>query len=150
VAAQRQPAVTRHTGWLTVGAVAAGGAVGAAARYAVDLAVPWHGGGLPWGTLAVNVTGCLLMGVLMAVLLRRPDRPPLVRPFLGTGVLGGYTTFSAFALQVLLLNDGGDPVAAAVYLAGTPVAAVLAVYTGSGATRWLLSRRTTGQKGAKG
>lgn len=75
--------------------VAVGGALGALARYGVGLALPHAGATLPTGTLLVNVTGCLLLGLLVGAL---PEARWL-RPFAGTGVLGGFTTFSTFALE---------------------------------------------------
>lgn len=94
--------------------VAAGGAAGALARSGLDLLVPDGPGGLPSGTLLVNVVGCLLLGVLVGA---RPD-DPVLRPLLGTGFLGGFTTFSALALQSgRLLADA--PAVALAYLALT-------------------------------
>lgn len=94
--------------------VAVGGAAGAASRYGVDLLVPDGPGGLPLGTLLVNLVGCLLLGVLVGA---RPD-DPVLRPLLGTGFLGGFTTFSALALQAdRLLADA--PAVALMYLALT-------------------------------
>jgi CrcB protein len=106
--------------------VAAGGALGALARWGVGLALPTHPGALPWPTLAVNVLGCLLMGVLLGVLSRRRAHP-LLRPFAGTGVLGGFTTFSGYAVDGLGLPDLGST---AGYLAGTLVGALAATALG--------------------
>ena len=106
-------------------AVSAGGVIGALARYAVTAGAS---GVFPWWTLIVNVSGCLAIGVLMAVVeVRRPHR--LVRPFLGTGVLGGYTTFSAYAVESERLLSG-HPLVAPVYLVGTALAALVAVRVG--------------------
>src|SRR6476661_3436681 len=78
----------------TVGVVAAGGALGAVARWALAEALPHEAGSFPWSTWVTNVLGCFLIGVLMVVVVERwPDRR-LVRPFFGTGILGGFTTFS--------------------------------------------------------
>ncbi len=82
-----------------VAAVAVGGAVGALARYGVGVALPTATGTFPMATLLINITGCLLLGMLVGALTRRPGRSPLWRPLLGTGVLGGYTTFSTFAVE---------------------------------------------------
>ncbi|QFZ24086.1 CrcB family protein [Saccharothrix syringae] len=87
----------RPAGWRVVAAVALGGGLGGTARYGVGLLVP----GLV-GTVVVNLVGCALIGVLM-VLVPRPH--PLARPFLGVGVLGGFTTFSAYALDAVRLGD---------------------------------------------
>src|SRR3954470_6900608 len=91
---------------------ALGGALGALSRWGVATVLPPSPGGWPWATLLVNLTGCLLIGVLLAVLLARfPDRP-LLRPFLATGVLGGYTTYSTFAVDSVALIEAGRPAAA--------------------------------------
>ncbi|MDT9682621.1 CrcB family protein [Streptomyces sp. TRM76323] len=122
-----------------LGAVALGGALGAGARYGVALALPTAPGGFPWATLWTNVAGCALMGVLMAVLdeVRRPHR--LLRPLVGTGVLGGFTTFSTYALETRVLLERGHVLTAFAYLAGTLVAALLAVAVAARATRGLLA-----------
>ncbi|MDT7571721.1 MAG: fluoride exporter [Actinomycetota bacterium] len=91
--------------------VAAGGALGSLARYGVGIALPHGRGELPVATLLVNVVGALLLGVLVA---GRPHARWL-RPFLGTGVLGGFTTFSAFALETDRLIDRA-PLLAASYV----------------------------------
>lgn len=118
-------------------AVSAGGVIGALLRYAVTAG--GHGV-FPWWTLLVNVSGCLAIGVLMVVVteVRRPHR--LVRPFLGTGVLGGYTTFSAYAVESERLLSG-HPLLATVYLVGTALAALVAVRVGMLATRRLAGPR---------
>jgi CrcB protein len=92
--------------------VAVGGALGALARYGVAQALPIRGGALPVGTMLVNVAGCLLLGLLVGA---RPDARWL-RPFLGTGVLGGFTTFSTFALETDRLLDRA-PAVAVLYVA---------------------------------
>lgn len=81
-----------------LGAIAAGGVLGGLARAGVQAAFPYAPTGFPWATFGINLTGCLLIGVLMAVIGARPVHP-LVRPFLGVGVLGGFTTFSAYAVD---------------------------------------------------
>jgi CrcB protein len=109
---------------------ALGGALGALARWAVVLALPRSSGGWPWATLAVNLLGCLLIGVLLAVLAaRRPDDDRL-RTFLGAGVLGGFTTYSAFAVEVADLLRAGTPVLAAGYVAVSVVGGLVAVAAG--------------------
>lgn len=102
------------------GAVAAGGALGAVLRWAVVGALPGEEGGWPWGTLLVNVTGSLLIGLLVARLLTTPA-PVWVRPFAVTGLLGGWTTYSALALDARGLLAEGDVLAGLGYLVATTV-----------------------------
>ncbi|MGY1602049.1 fluoride efflux transporter FluC [Geodermatophilus sp. SYSU D00815] len=124
-----------------VAAVAVGGVLGAEARYALDR---WAGapvGAWPWATWWINVGGSFLLGVLVAVLTALPRPHRLARPFLGTGVLGGFTTFSTAMVQVPELARAGRPVAAAGYLVGTALAAVLAAALGLGLVRAAVRRR---------
>ena len=88
-------------------AVSAGGVVGSLGRWGVGLALPHTAGHWPWSTLLVNLTGCLLMGLLVARLAFGARPHVLVRPFLAVGVLGGWTTFSAFSVDVLELANAG-------------------------------------------
>lgn len=125
-----------------VAAVACGGAIGALARYAVALAWPTPADGFPWATLATNVTGCALMGMLMVAITELWVGHRLLRPLLGTGVLGGYTTFSTFAGDVDNLAGSGQVASALAYLLATPVAALLATWTAAGLSRRLILRRT--------
>ena len=109
---------------------AAGGALGALARWGVAVALPRSSGQWPWATLVVNLSGCLLMGVLLAVLAaRRPDDDRL-RTFLGAGVLGGFTTFSAFAVEGADLLRAGFPILAGAYVAVSVLGGLLAVALG--------------------
>ncbi|NHC13009.1 fluoride efflux transporter CrcB [Motilibacter sp. E257] len=128
----------RAGGWTDVAAVSAGGVVGAEARYAVGELLPHAAGEVPWSTVVVNVSGCFLIGVLMAVLavLSRRARPPRVaRPFLGVGVLGGYTTFSTYALEAHQLAAAGRLAVALTYAVGALAAALAAVWAGTALTR---------------
>jgi CrcB protein len=91
---------------------ALGGALGALARWSVAAAFPSSPGGWPWATLGINLSGCVLVGVLLAVALARWPDSPWVRPFLAVGFLGGFTTFSTFAVETVLLAEvGAWPVA---------------------------------------
>jgi fluoride exporter len=110
---------------------AVGGGGGALARWGLAEAVPRSPGGWPWATLAVNLAGCLLIGVLLAVLAaRRPDDERL-QVLLGTGVLGGFTTFSAFAVETTDLLFAGSAGLAIGYVLASVLGGVLAVAAGS-------------------
>jgi fluoride exporter len=105
-------------------AVAAGGAVGAVGRWAIGAASPTTDG-FPWATLAVNVVGCFLLALLPTLLAVR--RRPLLLVALGPGLLGGFTTLSAYAEEARVLVADGRPALAAAYVFGTLAACVLAV-----------------------
>lgn len=113
-----------------IGVVAVGGALGALARWAVAQALPHDAGRFPWDTLLTNVGGCFLIGVLMVLVIERLPSRRLVRPFVGTGILGGFTTFSTYVLDTRTLVAADQPAVAAAYLAGTLVAGLLAVVAG--------------------
>ena len=121
--------------------IAAGGAIGATARYAIALAWPARAGGFPAAILAVNVVGCALIGVLMVLITDVWSTQRLLRPFLGTGVLGGFTTFSTYAVDIQRLVAGAHAGTALLYLAVTPLGALLAVWTAATATRRLANWR---------
>lgn len=124
-----------------VAAVSVGGGAGATARYAASLWWPAPTNGFPWTIFWVNVAGCALIGVLMVAVTEFRTAHPLLRPFLGTGVLGGFTTFSTYAVDVHGLLDGGKVGPGLVYLAVTPVAALAAVWSAAAATRRAVRRR---------
>lgn len=189
-----------------LGVVAAGGALGATARYAATLAWPTGTGAFPWTVFAVNVSGCALIGVLMvltaelSVVTRPPGRVPkvppvrrrtvavlsrsrpyvryrgapapcdparrtppgppsgrpaplskhaLVRPFLGVGVLGGFTTFSTYAADVSKLLQRQEALTAVAYAFLTPAAALGAVWVSAVATRKAVSRARGSEGGAR-
>ncbi|HEX3813621.1 MAG TPA: fluoride efflux transporter CrcB [Mycobacteriales bacterium] len=103
--------------WDVLAAVAFGGMTGATARYALSVALPTRSGRFPWGTFLTNVTGCLILGVLLVVLTERFAGHRYLRPFLGTGMIGAYTTFSTYAVEAdLLVRDGHSGTAAAYVL----------------------------------
>jgi fluoride exporter len=116
----------------TVAVVAVGGGLGALARYGLSQALPTEPGRFPWDTFVANVSGCLLIGVLMVLTV---EAHRLVRPFLGVGLLGGFTTFSTYAVDTLDLLHPGSVLLALAYLAGTLGGALLAVTAGVAATR---------------
>ncbi|MEU2061212.1 fluoride efflux transporter CrcB [Streptomyces sp. NPDC013455] len=124
-----------------VAVVALGGALGALARYALTLAWPTPPGGFPWATFWTNVSGCAVMGVFMVLITDVWAAHRLLRPFFGTGVLGGFTTFSTYAVDTRKLLDGGRPGLALAYLAATLCAALAAVWLASAAARRLLTGR---------
>src|SRR3954462_1412354 len=122
-------------------AVAVGGVLGAETRYAVGRLLDTPIGGWPWDTWLGNVTGAFLLGVLMAVLATVPRPHRLVRPFLGVGVLGGFTTFSTAMVGVPDLLGAGRPALALLYLVGSALSAVAAAAVGLWTVRGLLGRR---------
>ena len=111
--------------------VAAGGAIGSVLRYLVGL---WtlrnFGPAFPWGTLTVNITGSFLIGVLAEAIARKFGASVEMRVFLITGILGGYTTFSAFSLDAMTLLERGEPVTALIYVASSVLLSALAVFAG--------------------
>lgn len=111
-------------------AVAAGGSLGATARWAVAEAVPHDPGRFPWSTLLTNVVGCFLIGVLMVLVIERWPQHRWVRPFFGTGILGGYTTFSTYAVDTRTLVAADRADLAAAYAIGTLALGLLAVVAG--------------------
>lgn len=114
--------------------VALGGAVGASARYLVNVAtMRLIGPGFPWATVTVNVVGSFLMGALVVVLAHR-DATRLA-PFLMTGVLGGFTTFSAFSLDALTLWERGQTGLASAYVLGSVVLSLGAIVAGMAVAR---------------
>lgn len=113
-----------------VGAVALGGALGALGRWTVAEALPHENGQFPWDTLLTNVIGCLLIGALMVLVIERWPQHAMVRPFFGTGILGGFTTFSTYAVDTRTLVAGDHPALAAAYLFGTLLAGLVAVVAG--------------------
>jgi CrcB protein len=114
--------------------VALGGAFGASARYLVNVStMRLIGPGFPWATLAVNVIGSFLMGALVVILAHK-DATRLA-PFLMTGVLGGFTTFSAFSLDALTLWERGQTGPAAAYVLGSVIVSLGAILAGMLITR---------------
>lgn len=110
----------------TVGLVAAGGVAGALARYGLGRTFPTAPGAFPWTTFAINVVGCLLIGILISIV----GTHPVWRPLLGTGVLGGFTTFSAYAVDAERLLHAGQAGVALLYIGGSVITALLATYAG--------------------
>ncbi|MFA1550212.1 CrcB family protein [Actinomadura chokoriensis] len=136
-----QRAELRRAPWETLGAISAGGALGALARYGLSSAFPYGPGEFPWPVFWVNVSGCLLIGVLMVLITEVWRAHRLVRPFLGVGVLGGYTTFSTYSVDILRAVEHGAPRVGLAYLTLTFAAALGAVFAGVRVTRSLVRRR---------
>ena len=120
--------------------VALGGAIGSAARYTVNV---WSGrilgAGFPWHTLLVNIAGCFAMGLLVELLALKLNAGNETRAFLTTGILGGFTTFSAFSLDFALLVERKSYGLAGAYAAGSVVMSLLAVFAGLYLVRAALS-----------
>jgi CrcB protein len=113
--------------------VALGGAIGSVLRWA---ATSWtarfaHGAAFPWGTLGVNLAGSCAIGFVLTLAFERSHVPPPLRLFLVTGVLGGFTTFSAFSWETLVLARDGHALAASGYVAGSVLGGLLAALAGS-------------------
>ncbi|MEU6461506.1 fluoride efflux transporter CrcB [Streptomyces sp. NPDC046976] len=135
----------RRTQWRAQGpvvaVVAVGGALGACARYGLSLAWPTGPDAFPWATFWTNLIGCAVMGVFMVFITEVWAAHRLVRPFFGTGVLGGFTTFSTYTVDIRRLVEAGRPGIGLVYLVATPCAALAAVWLASATVRRVLTRR---------
>ena len=136
---QRLELVRTHGAVLAV--ISLGGGIGALARYGLGTLLPTRPGQFPWGTFVTNVAGCFLIGVLMVLITEVWSAHRLVRPFLGVGFLGGFTTFSTFAVETRGLLQPGTVGQAFVYLAGTLICALLAVIAAVWLTRVLTRSR---------
>lgn len=111
--------------------VALGGAIGATFRHlAGQLAMKLTGNAFPWGTLFVNVAGSFAMGMLIAILARRSGTSAEIRLFLATGLLGGFTTFSAFSLDVVYLWERGEALFAFAYIMASVTFSIAALFAG--------------------
>jgi CrcB protein len=135
------PAQRRELSPALLAVIAAGGALGALGRYGLSALVPDG----PLAIWVVNVTGCLLIGVLMVLVTDVWPGRRYLRPFLGVGVLGGYTTFSTAMVDVHTLVASGRPGLGLLDLGGTLLAAVLAVAAGWFVTRALVARLGAGR-----
>ncbi|MQA66397.1 MAG: fluoride efflux transporter CrcB [Alphaproteobacteria bacterium] len=123
-----------------MGWIAAGGAVGAVARYMVMVGVArlW-GSAFPWGTLTVNVVGSFVLGALIEILALVWSPGEGVRALLVVGMLGAFTTFSTFSLDVVTLYERGALAAAAAYIIASVVLSVAALFAGLWVVRTALS-----------
>ena len=117
-----------------------GGAIGSAARHLINVGMGRaFGASYPWSTLTVNVAGSFLMGFLIDMILRRFGGSVEMRTFLATGILGGFTTFSAFTLDIANLIGRGDSPTAVGYIIASVAISLLALYAGLALSRALLS-----------
>lgn len=114
-----------------LGGIALGGMLGAIGRFAVSEAWATPISAFPWAMFTINVTGCFALGTLMAYVVARPERiHPHVRPLLGTGLIGGYTSFSTYAVDVHHLLIARHPGLALAYLAASVIVGLAAVALG--------------------
>jgi CrcB protein len=121
-------------------AVALGGALGSVGRYlSVILVTRLFGHGFPAGTVAVNIVGSLAMGLLVEALALKWQVGPEVKAFITVGLLGGFTTFSTFSLDIVTLFQRGTPGVAAFYLAGSVIVGVMALVAGMALGRMVFS-----------
>jgi len=126
--------------WQAVVSVGIGGALGSMLRFVVTvLAARWFGAGFPWGTLAVNLIGSFILGVIAEFAITGAlGISPQVRIFIGVGILGGFTTFSSFTYDTLtLVRDGSTPLALGYVLASIALG-LIAVYLGTITARLLV------------
>ncbi|WP_308188628.1 fluoride efflux transporter CrcB [Nocardia spumae] len=128
VPTQRRELMREHGAVLAV--IAIGGGLGGLSRYGLSRLLPTHPGQFPWGTFTENVAGCLAIGVLMVLITEVWPAHRLVRPFVGVGFLGGFTTFSTYAVEIRNLLQPGSAWLAFAYLGATLVCALLAVLAG--------------------
>jgi len=127
--------------WKSLAAVALGGGIGSVLRYAVGaLFAQWLGPGFPWGTLAVNVVGSFAIGIVAELAATRAiGLPPLVRIFAAVGVLGGFTTFSTFSLDMVTLAGERAAALAFAYGAGSVILGFAAAFAGIIVVRLMLN-----------
>ena len=119
----------------TLAVIAAGGAAGALARYGIETLWAWQPPGFPWATLVVNLAGCALIGIVLVLLLEVARAPWWVRPLVAVGLIGGFTTFSTFAVEAVQLVDGSALGTAMLYVVVSVVAGLLCVWCAAHLTR---------------
>lgn len=117
-----------------------GGSIGSGARHLVNVGLTRAlGPAFPWATLTVNVVGSFLMGFLVDMIMRRFGGSPEMRTFLATGILGGFTTFSAFSLDISTLLGRDEIITAIGYIIASVAISLLALYAGLALSRALFS-----------
>ncbi|MGE3874133.1 MAG: fluoride efflux transporter CrcB [Parvibaculaceae bacterium] len=116
--------------------IALGGAIGAVLRHAMNIGIARAAGGdFPWHTMLINISGSFVMGLLISLMALRWNVGNELRAFLTTGILGGYTTFSAFSLDFALLVERKAYVLAGAYALGSVVVSLVAVFVGMALAR---------------
>ncbi|HEV7760689.1 MAG TPA: CrcB family protein [Acidimicrobiales bacterium] len=116
-------------------AIAAGGMVGASARYGIARWLPVESGRFPWATFWTNLSGSFVLGVVLVLVLERFPPTRYVRPFAATGVIGAFTTMSTYEVETALLLKDGHPLTAVTYALGSLVAGLALAYAGIRAGR---------------
>jgi CrcB protein len=127
--------------WVTIAAIALGGALGAVARYEIGLAWPVVAGTFPWTTLAINLAGSIALGVVLTAFSAGTSRAARVRAFAAVGFCGGFTTFSTWMVEVVLLGRGGDVALGVAYSVTSIVLGLVAVALGAFAAHAVLDKR---------
>lgn len=127
---QRRAGRGRRRRWDVLCVIAGGGVIGAVGRYGVGVALPTAAGEFPWATLIVNISGCFLLGLLMVFVSDVWPPSRYLRPFLGVGVLGGFTTFSTYAVEARDLIARGQLALADAYVLDSLVGGLAAVWLG--------------------
>jgi fluoride exporter len=116
-----------------------GGGIGAALRHGINIAAARAlGTGFPYGTIIINIVGSLAMGLIAEYFALKGALPQHLRLFLTTGILGGFTTFSAFSLEAALLYERGQLAGAAAYVIGSVTLAIAALFAGLAIVRALV------------
>ncbi len=131
----------RPSPWPVLAMISVGGVVGTLPRYGLQEMLPHRPDHFGWATFAINVSGCLLVGCLMVIISEAWGGRRLLRPFLGVGVLGGFTTFSTYIIDIHQAIAAGAVWTAMLYLAGTLAVALAAVWAGAAFTGWVVHAR---------
>jgi CrcB protein len=141
-----EPSSTRRLGAPVradvLAAIGIAGALGASARYGIEQAFPAGSAGFPWATLLINVSGSLALGLFLVIVIERLRPHRYLRPFVATGFIGSFTTFSTFAIEIDLLIKNGHIATAAVYMGATLVVGLFAAWLGVVIGRLLIGNAT--------
>ena len=133
--------------WRILAVISVGGGIGSVARYLIEEALPTPVGGVPWATFLINVTGSLALGFLMVYVLEVWPPRRYVRPFIGVGILGGYTTFSTYTTEIRALLAGHAWATGTLYALGSLALGLVAVWAGIVGARYVSGRPL--RRGAK-